>query len=44
MQKDRVDPVKKCIGKKLFFSLIIQVGSNFSIIYSEGFVLIIGNI
>jgi hypothetical protein len=31
MQKNRLRPIKICIGKKYIFSLIIQVGSNLSI-------------
>lgn len=41
MQKNRVNPLKKVSEKNLFFSLIIQVGFNFSILYSEGFVFIV---
>lgn len=39
MQKNRVDPGKYVSEKNIFFSLTIQVGSNFSTPYSEGLCL-----
>lgn len=33
---ERAEPFKKCIGKK-YFSLVVQVGSNFSLHLPEGF-------
>lgn len=41
MQAKRVNPLKKVNGKKLIFSLFIQVGFIFSLCRSEGFRFII---
>jgi hypothetical protein len=38
MQAERVDPKNILNGKKLYFFPVIQVGSNFSLRRSEGFV------